>query len=364
MKLFAVRDLYESFARANHAERSDADRRKTNKAFTAKVMGLVAEKKLKLEDFSFKDLWEGLVVGQDLEEVAVSSAFPNISGEILSAALIEGYNSYPTQADALVRTKPSRMKTELSAGWTPVGTIREVKERADYLEIDAPDEKAVLTPNKKYGGIISLTREAITFDQTAQLVSDARDIGAEGRRFREQLIMEGVIDKNSNVYNKTTLYSAGNGNLLTGAGSVLGTAGFEACYIAAMKKTDERGKKIWVPGAMPTMMVPPDLLPTAFKLKNNEYGPNGTALGNDKNFAFNKFDIVVNPYQTVATRWHLGDFKRQFVWFEVWPVETFYRTGQDSDDGFERDIILQAKVSFFGGVGALDTKYVDQNNGV
>lgn len=364
MKLFAVRDLYESFARANNAERSDADRRKTNKAFTAKVMGLVKEKKLKIEDFSFRDLWEGLVVGQDLEEVAVSSAFPNITGQLLSQAMIEGYDAYPTTADALVRTVGSKLKVETSAGWTPIGTIREVKERADYLEIDAPDEKIVLTPNKKYGGVISLTREAITFDQTARLVNEARDIGSEGRRFREQLILEGVIDKNSTVYNKTTLYSAGNGNLLTGAGSVLGTAGFEADYIAMMKKTDERGKKIWVAGTMPTMMVPPELYPMAFKLKNNEYGPTGTALGNDKNFAFNKFDIVVNPYQTVATRWHLGNFKRQFVWFEVWPLETFYRTGQDSDDGFERDIVLQAKCSFYGGIGALDTKYVDQNNGV
>ncbi len=363
MKLFAVRDLYESFANTYNAERSDADRRKANKAFTSKVMGLVKDKKLKVEDFSFRELWEALVVGQDLEETAVSSAFPNISGEILSAALIEGYDSYPTQADNLVRVVPSKMKTELSAGWTPLGIIREVKERGDYLEVDAPDEKFVLTPNKKYGGIVSLTREAITFDQTARLLSDCRDIGSEGRRFREQLILEGVIDANSNVYNKTTLYSSGNGNLRTGASSVLGTTGFEGCHVAMMKKTDEQGKKIWVASSKPIMMIPPDLDPMASKLKNNEYGPAGTALGNDKNYAANKFDIVVNPYQSVTTRWHYGDFKRQFRWFEVWPLETFYRMGQNHDDGFERDIVMQAKIGFFGGIGALDVKYVDQNNG-
>lgn len=363
MKMFAVRDLYESFARDYNADRSDRDRRIANKAFTARVMGLVKDKKLKVEDFSFRELWEALVVGQDLEETASSSAFPNISGEILSAAMIEGYNAYPTQADNLVRIVPSNMKTETSAGWTPLGIIREVKERGDYLELASPDEKIVLTPNKKYGGIISLTREAIKFDKTGQLIVEARDVGAEGRRFREQLILEGVIDKNTNVYNKTTLYSAGNGNLQTGAGSVLGTTGFETCHIAMMKKTDEQGKKIWVMGTRPTLMVPPDLEPMAFKLKNNEYGPTGTALGNDKNFAMNKFDIVVNPYQTVTTRWHYGDFKRQFVWFEVWPLETHFRVGQDHDDGFERDIVMQAKCSFYGGIGALDVKYVDQNNG-
>jgi hypothetical protein len=368
MKLFAVKDLYESFARANGADRSDRDQRRVNRLFTNKVMGLVKEKKLALTDFDFRELWEALVeaqayrLGQPVEETVHSSAFPNISGEILSAAMIEGYNAFPTDADALVRVVPSNMKVELSAGWTATGAIRPVKELGNYEEIEAPDEKVVLTDNNKHGGVMSLTRDAIKFDKTQKLVQKAKDIGLEGARYRSQLILEGVIDKNSTVYNRGTLYTGS--NLKTGTDSALGTTGYEASDLALMSFTDEQSKPIWVLGDRPIVMVPPALKAKAWKLKNNEYGPTGTALGNDKNYAQNAFDIVLNPYQTVTTRWHHGAFNRQFVWFEVWPVETYYRLGQDSDDGFFRDVVVSTKISFYGGVGALDNKYVIQNNGV
>jgi hypothetical protein len=368
MKLFAVKELYESFSRAHNADRSDNDRRRANKAFTAKVMGLIKEKKMGISDVSFRELWEALVVaeahrqGMDVEETVHSTAFPNISGEILSQAMIEGYNEFPTDANALVRVVPSNMKVEMSAGWSAIGAIRPVKEKGDYEEVEAPDEKVVLTDNNKHGGVISLTREAIKFDKTQQLIVRARDIGREAARYRSQLILEGVIDKNANVYNRGTLYTGS--NLKTGAGSVLNTSGYEASDLALMNMVDERSNPIWVLGDRPVVMVPTALKAMAWKLKNNEYGPAGTALGNDKNYAQNAFDIVVNPYQTTTTRWHHGAFNRQFVWFEVWPLETFYRTGQQHEDGFFKDLVLQAKVGFFGGVGALDNKYVIQNNGV
>ncbi len=367
MKLFAVKDLYESFARANNAERSDRDMRRANRAFTSRVMGLVKEGKLSLADFNFRELWEALVeaqahrLGQDVEETVHSSAFPNISGEILSAAMIEGYNMFPTDAMNLVRVVPSNMKTELSAGWTPVGAIRPIKEKGNYEEVEAPDEKVVLTDNNKHGGVISLTREAIKFDKTQQLVGKARGIGTEAARYKSQLILEGVIDKNSNVYNRGTLYTGANAR--SGADSALGTTGYEKADLALMNMVDERSNPIWVLGDRQVMMVPTALKSLAWKLKNNEYGPAGTALGNDKNYAQNQFDIVVNPYQTNTARWHLGAFARQFVWFEVWPLETFFRTGSEHEDGFFRDVVVQAKVGFFGGVGALDNKYVIQNAG-
>ena len=369
IKLLEFKELSEHFARAYHAERSDRDNRIANRAFTQRLMSLVESKKATLEDFSIKEMWEMLVLapsystGVPLEEMIHSSAFPTITGEILSRAMIEGYNEFPTDANSLVRVEPSNRKVETSAGWTPIGGVSKVKEKGDYPEVDFADEKVVLTENNKYGGIVSLTRESIKFDQTQKLIGKARDIGREGARKRSQLILEGVIDKDSNVFNKAQLYTVGNANLLTGAGSVLGNAGFEASELALMNKKDEKNNPIWVLGTMPTIMVPTALKALAWKLKNNEYGPNGTALGNDKNYAQNAFNIVVNPYQTNTTRWHHGDFKSQFVWFEVWPVETAYRTGQDHEDGFVKDIIVQAKVSFMGGVGALDNKYVMQNNG-
>lgn len=363
MKGFAVRDLYESFARANNAEQSDQHRRIANKLFAAKVIGLVEAKKLSYADFSFKELWEALVVSQGLEENLVSSAFPNISGQIISNVMIEGYNLFPKEGLKLVRVVPSKLKTSLVAGWTAIGTIREVREKEDYLEVIPPDEKTVRIVNKKYGGLISLTKEDIFFDRTGELINRARSIGEEGARFQDQLIMEGVIDKNGTVYDKGILYESDQSNVNTGAASALGTTGFENCYINLLNKTDEQSKKIWVLSDKLQLMCAPALLPTAWKLQNNEYGPQGTA-NLDKNFAQGKFDIIVNPYQTTTTRWHMGSFKRQFRWEEVWPIETFMRVGPDSEDGFKKDVIQSHKISLYGGVGADDFRYVEQNNGV
>lgn len=366
MKGFAVRDLYESFARVNNAEQSEQQRRTVNKAFAAKVMGLVETKKVSISDFSFKELYEALVESQGLEENLVSSAFPNISGQIISSVMIEGYNLWNKAGLSLVRVVPSKMKVSLVAGWTAIGVIREVKERADYLEIVPPDEKTVQIVNRKYGGLLSLTKEDLFFDRTGELVNRARGIGEETARFQDQLILEGVIDKNSVVYNKGQLYKSdsSNANYNSGAGTVLGSTAFEAGYIKLLKKTDEQSKKIWVLSDRMQIMVPPDLAPSADKLKENQYEVAGTAMSTTANFARNKFDIVVNPYQTVTTRWHMGAFKRQFRWEEVWPFETFLRVGPDTEDGHKKDVIQSHKASIYGGVGADDVKYVEQMNGV
>ena len=367
MKGHAVRDLYESF------KRSYTDIKVANSAFTDKVVGLMkkdsnGKAQISQRDMSFKDLWEALVVSQDLEENLTSSAFPSISSEIISSAMIEAYQEWPKVGLGLVRVVPSKLKVSLVPGWKAIGTIRQVTEKEDYIEVIPPDEKTVTIKNSKYGGLLSLTKEDIFFDRTGQLIDRAREIGMEAARFQDQLIMEGVIDKNATVYTPSTgvtaLYASGNSNLNTGAGSVLGSAGFEASYIKLLKKTDEQSKKIWVLSDVMQVMVPPDLWPTADKLLRNEYEVAGTAMSTTANFARGKFMPIVNPYQTVTTRWHMGNFKKQFRWEEVWPLETYSRVGQDSEDGFKRDVIQSYKCSLFGGVGADDFKYVEQNNGV
>ena len=55
--------------------------------------------------------------------------------------------------------------------------------------------------------------------------------------------------------------------------------------------------------------------------------------------------------------WYLGDFKRQFVWTEVWPVQTFLQRS-DGPAAFERDVALRVKARYFGGVSATDTAFV------
>lgn len=60
--------------------------------------------------------------------------------------------------------------------------------------------------------------------------------------------------------------------------------------------------------------------------------------------------------------WYLGDFRRQFVWTEIWPVQTFLQRS-DSEAAFDRDVVLRVKVRYYGGVSAVDTVFVTKVDG-
>lgn len=60
--------------------------------------------------------------------------------------------------------------------------------------------------------------------------------------------------------------------------------------------------------------------------------------------------------------WYIGDFPRQFVWTEIWPVQTFLQR-HDSEAAFDRDVVLRIKVRYFGGVTATDTVFVTKVDG-
>ncbi len=114
-------------------------------------------------------------------------------------------------------------------------------------------------------------------------------------------------------------------------------------------------------GDRPLMIVGSTLLATAEKLQKNEHGDLGTA-NLDTNLAQGQFDVVINPYLPSTSSWWYGAPARQFRWEEVWPIETFTRVGQDSEVGFNQDLIQQFKLSFYGGAGAADFRYVIEND--
>lgn len=325
------------------------------------VQGLLESKKLKPESVNLRSLYESLVVDQDLEENLTSSAFPNIAGQIISKVMIDGYQEFPKDHERLVRTVPSKLKVSRVVGWNAIGSIGQVTEKQDYPEILPPDEKFQTVNNYKYGGKISLTKEDIFFDQTGELMNRARQIGERAQQKRASLIFNAVIDSGANALSNAALYSASAPYLNLSTGNPLGTDGWEAVDKKLTDKVDENGEPIWVFGDRPIMLVGSTLKATALKLQKNEHGPNGTA-NLDVNLARDQFDVIINPYgMGVATDWFYGSPNRQFRWEEVWPFEVFTRVGQDTEEGFNADVIQQFKASFFGGCGAADWRYFIKN---
>ena len=170
-------NLVESFENKFNPGNTPSGARLANREIGKRIGVLLKDKKIDPERVSFKGLHETLVKDKGLEENIVASAFPVIASELISKVIIDAYEAYPKVGDSLVRTVPSKLQESKIVGWKAIGAIREVKERENYGQVDPPDEKFVRIANKKYGGLMYLTKESIFFDQTGDLIDRARDLG-------------------------------------------------------------------------------------------------------------------------------------------------------------------------------------------
>ncbi len=364
-------ELAEAFQRQFNPSGTEVGRRVANREIGKKVAALLEAKKIDAKRVSLRALYESLVGSLEHRELMEdgnlsSSAFPNIAGQIISKVMIDGYQEFPKDVDKLCRTVPSKLKVSRVVGWSAIGFVKQVNERQEYPEVTPPDEKLQTVKNFKYGGRLSLTREDLFFDQTGELIDRARGVGERGAQKRASLIFGAVCDGGGTPGGGTALsgaalYTAGNGNLITA--NPIGTDGWEASRKKLYDQTDEQGEPIWVMGDKPILVCGSTLLATAEKLQKNERGPQGTA-NLDVNLAQGQFDIVINPYIPSISSWWYGAPQRQIRWEEVWPLEVFTRTGQDTEEGFNADVIQQFKCSFYGGAGAADYRYVVESDPV
>lgn len=376
--------------------------------------------KLRPDQVSVRALWEGLVgpceetlpsympagrfnfvEPRAFQEAIDSTTFPNATGVLIASRVIDAYNGLPTIGDTLVTVMPSRLKSERFVGFTSLEGPKEVPEAGPYEE-SGFGEKYVTTETAKKGRILELTEETIFFDQTGQILLRAQQLGEATRQERELIILGGVLDvagaadlvangvKFRPVYRPsgvaTALYSHGTyqNHLATATALVDWTDIDEVMRYHAENVRDDRAISaerlpiIWNPR---TLLVSRKLLGTASRiLSATQYQTQPgaadasavTISGNPLNTVAPGLTIASSPlidYMATLTGstyddsddWFIGDFRRQFIWQEIWPVQTS-RARQDDDAAFRRDIVARFKVRYYGGIAALDTKSVVKVN--
>ena len=117
------------------------------------------------------------------------------------------------------------------------------------------------------------------------------------------------------------------------------------------------------------ILVPENLRGTARSIINSTdvsvtSGDNETTFANP---VHNLAEVLSSPFideqaGDALNDWYIGDFRRQFVWTEIWPVQTFLQRS-DSEAAFERDVVLRVKVRYYGGISAVDTVFVTKVDG-
>lgn len=331
------------------------------------IRNCLETKKLRPEDFSIREVWEALHgairSNRDIAESIVSSAFPKITGELINAKVINAYNGAIRIGDMLVTNMPSNLQQETFAGFTEAETPEEVGEGMPYND-STITEKYVTVRASKFGRTISITEEAIFFDRTSQILVRAQRVGLKAAQYKEKKIMRGVQDLDTNVYNPsgvaTAFYSAGNNNLITS--NPFSDEGLDAVMLkASQAKDDSLGviddDFIDIDLNNAIVLVPQQLRRVAWEYANTMKAP--ATAENADNYFKGLFTVLSSPYvtQNSATTWYWGDFKQDFIWQDVWPLQTIAAPA-NHPAAFDKDIKAQIKTRMFGNIGALDFKHV------
>ena len=334
--------------------------------------------RLRAEEFSIRELWEGLVgpVSQTLgdggsgfvmlrEDAVDSMAFSDIIGVLLASKVIEGYNTPGYIGDQLVTRVPSKRKEERYAGFTEMGGPREVPEAMPYEETGFQDKYAVSEATKK-GRLLNITEEAILFDQTGQLLMRAAGLGEKARLDKEIVILQGIVDTAGTVYSPQGVAEAIYRLVATATSWTINQLGGNALVdwtdidnimqvFAAM--TDSRGNQIVI---VPKILLTPYSLAAVANriLKATQIR---TAVGVTETISGNPITGLAPLSSPLLdndsiTNYYLGDFAKQFVWQEIWPLQVARKKLES--EAHVRDIIVSYKVRYFGGIAAIDDKYV------
>lgn len=306
------------------------------------------------EDFSVLEIYEAVD----------PTAFPIITGQLISKKVMDAYTKAPVVGKTLVTVFTSSLQVDRVTGFTETGDMKKMIAGEPYPHIADIGEKWVQIEGDKYGKILDVLEETVKFDQTGKLLMRAAAIGEGAAMFQEKHIMNTIQDAAgyeayypSNV--QTALYSGGHANQITDV--LQDWTDLDAARLKISAQTDEKGDPIIT---LNNTILTPDALNTmAIRLYKSTVMVGGA--NPEPNPFSNRFNPVCSPYLDLqsTTAWYQGDFKKQYAWKEVFPLQVQTRKDKTNEASWERDVLASYKVRYFGDCGALDYRYVCKSTG-
>ena len=295
-----------------------------------------------------------------------TAAFQNIAGQFAYGMVLEKY-----QAPEFVVTKsiPVRQGNvpglEKIPGITEIGDESgEVGEGQNYPLAGVGENWIYFSEPKKKGMIVPLTKEAIFYDKTGQLVKMASDVGYNFGKMIEKAAVDCVIDENVTTHRhnwKGTISATYNAsspwaNLVT-SNALVDWTDIEAANEKLRTGTDPfTGEPILFP---PTHLYAPSALEwtaahilAASTVMRTTPGF-ATSANPNQNEAPNPvlrlgLTLVSTPYinfrQATDTSWYLANSSRAWVRNEHWPMDV-QQSAANSQDEFDADIVMKFKVN-------------------
>lgn len=356
-----------------------AKRDKTPDRFFDELFESLRKKEIRSEDFSIKDLFETFVKdGRELvlefnpnrvskfslKEAAVSTSdFSNITGQIFYNELLTAFDNPALIGTSLVETVPTSLSGEKIAGVSNLSDdIETVGEGKEYPRAGVSEDWVETPETTKRGLIVPVTKEAIFFDRTGQVLTNCRKVSEVMAINKEKRILDAVLGITS-LYNRkgrgvVATYGDNSGNHdfdnLQASNALQDYSDIENALALFEDMTDpntgepivlSQNLQIIVPWAL-NVTLGTILSTIEFRRVTNT---NNTSIsGNPLQYLGATFTPRSNAYvkarSSSTTSWWIGDFPRGFKYMENWGP-TVIEAPTNSYEEFNRDIVAQFKIT-------------------
>jgi hypothetical protein len=362
----------------------------------------------KPEDFSIRELavatcgerWhEAFLPGQDAKVADLLeagggdandvTAFADINNQIIFTKVFEAWQNASKVADEIFDTVPSQFTGEKFGG---ISNIKELSKPIGpgmpYPEASVGERYVTAPASVKKGIILSLTKEAVFFDRTGQLLHQAQEVG-DKLGYQKEIMCLNVLLGITNNYNLNgTSYSSYNQS--PNANWVNYQTGNPLVDYTSINTAEVLASQILDPDTQLPIEVQ---LKNLFCMKYNLFNArrivgatsteniwpafatsDSTAPGNVKMVAPSPvqplsihssniaYQLLINNGVSATTAnntWFIGDFKKALRYVQNWPLEvTTAPPGNTAE--FERDIVYRWKASEQGVAMMYDPRYIFQ----
>ncbi len=355
------------------------------------------KKELRSEDFSIRDLAEGLIPGGHhwireldprsgggplvLEGDGIdASAFLNVTGQVIFSKILESYTQESFLLSKVVETIPTRMNGEKLPGASGISDkSAEIAAGMPYPNVGFGEDYIETPATTKRGLIVPVTKEAVFFDRTNLILSRAAEVGEVLALNKEKRILDMVLGiantfkwngKSYNTYAETA-NDVGINMLKTNP--LADWANIEKAENLFTNMVDPATKDpiLIEPN---TVLVMPQKRGTAHRLFN---ASEVSYLASDS--ATTTMSAIPNPfknYGVISSRlayrrlldsgvaataaegyWYIGDFRKAFAYMENWPI-TITQSPLGSEADFNQDILVRFKASERGTPAIINPRFV------
>jgi hypothetical protein len=354
---------------------------------------------LRAEDFSIRDLAEGLVADGhewvrmmdprstgsvhvlEAGEGVDVTAFLNVTGQVIYSKIMDAYTQEAFVVSKLVDTIPTRLDGEKIPGIGGLaGTDAPIHPGMPYPSVGFGEDYIETPSTTKRGYIVPVTKEAIFFDRTHLVLSRAAEVGELLGLNKEKRLLDVAIGATNNYKWKDTsldtYLTSGDWINVKASNELVDWTNVDAAeQLLADILDPNTGEPVLL--SANTVLVTPAYRHAAHRVFNalevsfNPSSSDTTTLAANPLSNYQVYDSrlayrrIIASGETAADAkkwWFLGDFKKAFAYMENWPI-TVTQSAAGSEADFSQDIVVRFKASERGAAAVLNPRFVVKNTG-